>query len=74
MLHAAHDRGGEHCGGGADARAPEAQFSTVCGAGALLPFDGHLEKWAMLAWTIFRIAFWALVAGYLHRVKWYWAL
>ena len=74
MLHAAHDRGGEHCGRGADARAPEAQFSTVCGAGALLPFDGHLEKWAKLAWTIFRIAFWALVAGYLHRVKWYWAL
>ena len=42
-----------------------------CGAGI---FNGHPEKWAQLAWTVARIAFWSCVAGELHRRRWYWAL
>lgn len=37
-------------------------------------FEGAKEKWAMLVYTLVRIAWWSLVAGYLHRKKWYWAL
>ena len=44
----------------------------VCQSGML--FAGHEEKWAQLAWTIFRIIFWVGVAGVLHRRRWYWAL
>ena len=42
-----------------------------CGAGI---FNGHPEKWAQLAWTLFRIALWTAVAGGLHLRRWYWAL
>jgi hypothetical protein len=45
-------------------------FGTVCGEGSLLPFAHLNESWATLWWTLFRIAFWAGVAGYLHRVRW----
>ena len=49
-------------------------FSKVCGAGSLLPFEGALEKWAQLAWTLARIVLWTAVAGGLHMRRWYWAL
>ena len=37
-------------------------------------FSGHEQAWAGFGWTVFRIVFWTLVAGELHRRKWYWAL
>ena len=40
----------------------------------LLRAGGHAERWAILAWTVTRIAFWTGVAGWLHRIKWYWTL
>jgi hypothetical protein len=46
-------------------------YTSFCTGGM---FDDHPERYAQLAWTIFRIAFWTGVAGVLHRNKWYWAL
>ena len=35
----------------------------------LLRAGGHAKRWAILAWTVTRIAFWTGVAGWLHRIK-----
>ena len=43
----------------------------VCGGGM---FAGKKEKWAELFFTLLRIGWWSLVAGWLHHRKWYWAL
>ena len=37
-------------------------------------FHDHDPKWAVLVFTLGRIAFWVGVAGVLHYNKWYWAL
>lgn len=51
---------------------PELHYLTnICHGGL---FDGAADRWAQLTWTIVRIAFWVCVAGWLHRIKWYWAL
>ena len=46
-------------------------YTSFCTGGM---FDDHPQRYAQLAWTIFRIAFWTCVAGELHRRRWYWAL
>eukprot|EP00041_Stephanoeca_diplocostata_P010752 m.172117 g.172117 ORF g.172117 m.172117 type:complete len:134 (-) comp18282_c0_seq57:2178-2579(-) len=44
---------------------------SVCGSAM---FAGHHQRWAQLLWVLSEIAFWFGVAGYLHHVRWYWAL
>jgi predicted acyltransferase len=48
-----------------------AQNTMVCKAGM---FAGHKQKWAQLLWCMLRLAAWTMVAGFLHRHRWYWAL
>eukprot|EP01047_Picozoa_sp_COSAG01_P054771 COSAG01_NODE_6024_length_3895_cov_4.417808_5_plen_135_part_00 len=50
---------------------PTRAFENYCGAGM---FSGAPQRHAIVLWTLFRIAFWSGVAGYLHHRQWYWAL
>ena len=50
---------------------PTKGFDEMCVGGI---FNNHPERYAALAWTLFRIVVWTGVAGLLHRKKWYWAL
>ena len=42
-----------------------------CGAGA---FGGGYERDAEVLWVVVRITAWICVAGWLHKIGWYWAL
>jgi hypothetical protein len=44
---------------------------SMCASGA---FAGGYERDAQVLWTVVRILAWMGVAGWLHRVGWYWAL
>jgi hypothetical protein len=44
---------------------------SMCSSGA---FQGFYERDAQVFWTVVRIVAWVGVAGWLHKIGWYWAL
>jgi hypothetical protein len=53
---------------------PIPEFSQYCGEGAWFFPKNVPESSAMLAWVLLGLAWWAALAGYLHRAGWYWTV
>eukprot|EP01043_Picozoa_sp_COSAG02_P020518 COSAG02_NODE_1015_length_15191_cov_6.937450_13_plen_138_part_00 len=72
--HGSWDMGNPSCQRSSDKHGAHTATPAQCSMCLSGAFEGGYERDAQVVWTVVRIAAWMGVAGWLHKVGWYWAL